>query len=161
MIRHLDMDTIHKELEQVPEYEKQIMLQGVDGQEDPFFGVGRTTTFDNQEEEFVEPIFDMPYINLLMEELNMFRTRLMKMDPNTCYSWHRDKTPRIHIPVVTHQNCQFVLAEKDWDINSASQSRHMEVGKIHRIDTTRLHTAFNGSDITRVHIVGCINATSH
>ena len=27
MIRHLDMDTIHKELEQVPEYEKQIMLQ--------------------------------------------------------------------------------------------------------------------------------------
>ena len=161
MIKHLDMEKIHKELKQIPEYEKQIMLQGVEGQRDPFFGIGRTTSFDYFEEEFNEPLFDMPYINLIMDELNMFRTRLMKMEPHTCYSWHRDKTPRIHIPIITHQNCQFVLAEKDWDVNSESKSKHLHAGEVHYIDTTRLHTAFNGSDITRVHIVGCVYATSH
>lgn len=153
----LDMDRINAELRQIPEYDSQIMLQGVPGQKDPFFGIGRTEDFEWDEDEFVEPLFDMPYINKIMNELKMFRTRLMKMKPRTCYSWHRDKTQRIHIPIITHQNCQFVLAEKDWDLNSISESKFLNVGKAHYIDTTRLHTAFNGSSITRIHIVGCVN----
>ena len=64
----IDMDKINAELKQVPEYDKQIMLQGVQGQKDPFFGVGRTEDFEWEEDEFIMPLFDMPYTNQIRSE---------------------------------------------------------------------------------------------
>ena len=55
-----DIDKILSELEKLPEYKGQIMLQSPLGISDPFLGIGRTTEFNYKEIDFLSFIFDMP-----------------------------------------------------------------------------------------------------
>ena len=72
------------------------------------------------------------------------RIRLMRLKPFRCYSWHYDTTPRIHIPLITSKQC-FLVVEQE--------SKHLECGNIWWVDTTKYHTAVNGSDRERYHLV--------
>ncbi len=144
----IDIDHILLELEKLPEYDKQIMLQSPDGVSDPFLGIGRTTEFDYEEKDFCVPTFDLPYTNQVIRDLNMFRTRVMRMRKQTCYSYHQDKTPRVHIPVVTNESCFFVYEDR--------VVRCPANGDAYYVDTTKRHTFVNASVHDRIHIVGCV-----
>ena len=150
----LNLDRIKKELEVLPDMTdiKQIGLQGTHDNLDPFLSVGKMNkwTHGYNETDFVVPIFDMPYINSIMEDLKMFRTRIMILKPSQCYTYHRDYTKRIHIPVITNKSC-FIIENK--------QVKHLPAdGNYYIIDTTKMHTALNGSrnNDNRIHIVGGI-----
>jgi len=132
-------------------------LQGVTEDQDIFYGIGSVFDFNHnnkecseQEKDFKIPLFDMPYINSIMEKYNMYRTRLMRQTEVMCYTYHQDFSSRIHIPVVTNENCLFILEDKIHRLNSD--------GTVYWVDTTKKHTAVNASRKNRYHIVGCVNA---
>ena len=132
-------------------------LQGIEKDQDIFYGIGSTSEFMHndkkpreQEKDFKIPLFDMPYINSIIEKYNMYRTRLMLQYEVECYTYHQDFSPRIHIPVETNENCLFILEDKIHRLN--------DDGTVYWVDTTKKHTAMNGSRKNRYHIVGCVNA---
>jgi hypothetical protein len=92
------------------------------------------------------------YKNTIIEELvkkyNLFRTRLMWVEPKSCYTLHKDHSTRIHIPLITNPNALFVF-RKGFMFN-------LEVGKIYWTDTRLEHTFANFSEQARLHLVGCI-----
>lgn len=145
----IDIDRILLELEKLPKYDSQIMLQSPAGITDPFLGTGRTTGFDYEENEFCECTFDLPYTNSVIQHLGMFRTRVMRMKMKTCYTYHQDKTPRIHVPLITHKNCFFVYEDRI--------VRCPANGTAYYINTRKSHTFVNSWNQERIHIVGCVN----
>ena len=150
----LYIEKIKKELQILPEMTnmKQIGLQGTKDNLDPFASVGNMNKWnhDYDETDFVVPIFDLPYINSIMKDLKMFRTRVLILRPYECYSYHRDYTKRIHIPVITNKS-SFIVEDR--------QLKHLPAdGNYYVVDTTKMHTALNGSrnNEDRLHIVGGI-----
>ncbi len=144
-----DLDRIKKELETLPEYGKQLYLQGHSKDMDPIEGAGKGYEIDNIEHTYNVPLFDLPYVNAIMDEHGLLRTRLMKMKPKACYLWHADLTKRLHIPIVTHEHC-FLLVDND-------RIHLPATGEAYVVDTTQFHTALNCSkDCIRTHIVGAI-----
>ena len=148
----LDIQKILNELKLLPEYDKQIMLQGVNSKAYHSYGTGRLDDIDNSvkewEQDFKEFLFpELEYVNFTLKKLNMTRTRVMKMAPKTCYSYHRDQCRRFHIPMITNEKCFFVVADE--------VIRLPADGNYYVIDTTKLHTFVNASFEDRIHIVGC------
>lgn len=102
------------------------------------------------EETYIYPIFDLPVINEYMEKYNMFRTRIMVSLPRTTLTWHRDYTPRIHIPITSNPNA-FILVK--------DRLEHLKVGNCYWVNTMCQHTAINcDSKDARIHIVGCVQS---
>jgi len=150
----IDIDKILLELEILPEYDTQISLQTVEGCDDYNYGTGKLTTLsDNKEKDFVIPLFDMPYTNAILTDLGMYRTRVMRMHRITCYSYHKDSTKRIHIPLITNDKCFMIIDDE--------VIRYPADGNYYVVDTTKMHTAINGSWEERIHIVGCIDDKLH
>ena len=148
----LDIQKILNELKLLPEYDNQIMLQGVNSTADHSYGTGRLDDIDNSvkewEQDFKEFLFpELEYVNFILKKLNMTRTRVMKMAPKTCYSYHQDPSKRVHIPLITNEKCFFVVADE--------VIRLPADGNYYVIDTTKLHTFVNASFEDRIHIVGC------
>ena len=148
----LDIQKILNELKLLPEYDEQIMLQGINSKADHSYGTGRLDDVDNSvkewEQDFKEFLFpELEYVNFILKKLNMTRTRVMKMAPKTCYSYHQDPSKRVHIPLITNEKCFFVVADE--------VIRLPADGNYYVIDTTKLHTFVNASFEDRIHIVGC------
>jgi len=148
----IDLDKIKDELKLLPKFNLlcQICLQGMEEfNADPYFGVGSGKSYKPYKEiDFIYPNFDIPYINSIIEELNMYHTRVLLLKPKVCYSIHNDRSKRIHIPVYTNEKC-WVIVNKE--------IMHLPAdGNYYEIDTTQQHTALNGSWEDRIHIVGCI-----
>jgi hypothetical protein len=143
-----DLKKIISELNSLPKFDSQICLQGITPDSDPFSGIGKSNNLKGGDEnKFIYKLFDLPYINNIIDELKLFRTRVLKLRPKTCYTFHRDYTPRIHIPVITNPKCFMVLETKvEW---------YPADGNYYKIDTTRYHTFVNASLEERIHIVGC------
>jgi len=147
-VASIDIDRILLELKKLPKYETQIGLQSVKGIDDPFYATGRITEKEHEETDFTEFLFDMPYLNSILKEHNVYRARVMKMKERTCYTYHQDLTKRLHIPLITNENC-FLLLDK--------QAVHLPAdGSVYIVDTTKFHTAINASLEDRIHIIGCL-----
>ena len=143
-----DLELIKKELATLPEYDTQLYLQGDTPDMIADEPIKNYLLVDETENDFWVPLFDIPYINSILKENNLVRTRIMKMKPKTCYYWHHDKTKRLHIPIQTHEHC-FLLLDND--------RIHLPAdGTAYEVDTTVNHTALNCSKIDRIHIVGVI-----
>jgi len=146
----IDIDKILCELSDLPHYETQISLQTVAGCNDPSYGTGRLTELSHEETDFVIPLFpNLVYTNGVIDTLGMHRTRLMRMKPSRCYSYHQDPTKRIHIPLITNENCFMVIND--------IVSRYPADGSYYLVDTTQRHTFINASSEERIHIVGCVS----
>lgn len=80
------------------------------------------------------------------------RTRIFAIDPMSVgYTPHRDTTFRIHIPIVTDIGNNFYSYDPD-----EQQCEFMPAdGSIYLVDTKKVHTFKNLSNIKRIHIVGC------
>lgn len=143
-----DLEIIKREIDSLPKYDNQLYLQGSSKDMDPFQPtIGQNYLIvDKNEISYNIPLFDIPYINNILKENDLVRTRIMKMKPKTCYYWHADKTKRLHIPVYTHAHC-FLLVDED--------RIHLPAdGTAYVVNTTKNHTALNCSKIDRIHIVG-------
>lgn len=147
-----DIEKILDELKHLPKYNEQIMLQGVRSDADPSHGTGRLDDINNTvqewEQDFKEFLFpELEYTNSILKDLNMTRTRVMNMAPQTCYSYHQDPSKRVHIPLITNEKCFFIVADE--------VIRLPADGNYYVIDTTKMHTFVNASFDHRIHIVGC------
>jgi|TARA_B110000908_G_scaffold58797_1_gene71475 hypothetical protein len=142
----IDIERILFELESLPEYDTQLSLQITD---DGNSGEGKLANLHNTEKDFNVFAYHLPYTNSILSELGMYRARLMKMKPKTCYSYHQDPTMRMHIPLVTNDHC-FIIVN---DI----LHRYPADGSNYLVDTTKMHTAVNASREVRIHIVGCVD----
>ena len=144
-----DLELIKKELNTLPEYDTQLYLQGDTPDMIADEPIKNYLLVDETEKDFWVPLFDIPYINSIMKDNNLVRTRIMKMKPKTCYYWHHDKTKRLHIPIQTHEHC-FLLLDND--------RIHLPAdGTAYEIDTRLNHTALNCSKIDRIHIGGVLH----
>lgn len=142
----IDIDHILLEIESLPEYKTQLSLQvTADGNS----GEGKLENLNHTEKDFNLFAYDLPYTNSILTWLGMYRSRLMKMKPKTCYSYHWDPTKRMHIPIITNENNFFVIDDE--------VSRYPADGSYYLIDTTKKHTFVNASFENRLHIVGCVD----
>ena len=104
--------------------------------------------FFNHQMDLVQIIYKNTIIEELVTKYNLFRTRLMWVEPKSCYTIHKDHSTRIHVPIITNPGALFVF-RKGFMFN-------LEAGKIYWTDTTLEHTFANFSEHPRLHLVGCI-----
>ena len=126
---------------------KQVGLQFKDI-EDPWASAvgtskGNELTYTNLNSIFKDTIFEE-----LINQYKLKRTRLMWVSPMTCYSMHKDSTPRIHIPMITNPECYFVFQQ--------GIVQHLPLGYVYWVDTTKKHTFMNCSAYPRLHLVGVV-----
>jgi hypothetical protein len=77
----------------------------------------------------------------------VYRTRIMMAREKGCYSIHRDYSPRLHLPLITNKQCNFLFTDP-------LAMYHMPVdGRTMWVDTRLPHTFFNGSVEKRLHLV--------
>jgi len=144
----VDIEKILLELELLPEYDNQIMLQTVEGH-DHTYGTGKLIYLNHKEKDFNHFCFpELKYTNKILNDLGMVRSRVMKMKFKSCYTYHQDPTQRIHIPLITNENCFMIIDDELF--------RYPADGNYYIVDTTKKHTFVNASLQERIHIVGCI-----
>ena len=142
----IDLQKIKDEIKTLPQWKEQICLQGTKTIKDYFVGTGKAIDLPEKEIEFIYPLFDIPYINSIIKNFNLYRVRLMNLKSKTCYSYHKDQCKRFHIPIITNENCFFIVDEKI--------VRCPADGNYYIIDTTKKHTAVNASFEDRIHLLG-------
>ena len=128
----------------------QICLQGVNKFIDPYYGSRSMKEVDSEftEYDFSVNLFpDMEYTNSLIGDLGIKRTRIMRMKPKTCLSYHYDRTWRVHVPLITNSKC-FLLID--------GTAYHVPADGAYKVNTTKYHTAINASFEARTHLVGII-----
>jgi hypothetical protein len=131
---------------------RQCGIQYITG-EDPFTSATGKLRSDTIETEYnvINPLFQGTIFEELIKEHNLFRTRLMWAGTKSCYSLHKDKTQRLHIPLITNDQCLFVFPED-------SKFIYLPSGYAYIVDTTRTHSFCNFSQRSRLHLVGCIGS---
>jgi hypothetical protein len=82
----------------------------------------------------------------LFEKYPFGRMRLMKLTGRTCMSLHSDLEKRIHIPILTNENCLMIVDD---------EIIHMPAdGNAYLVNTTKRHTALNSNkDFDRIHLL--------
>ena len=80
-------------------------------------------------------------------EVPVYRTRIMLSRPKSCYSIHRDYSPRLHLPMVTNNQCYFLFTNPEKMIHMPAD------GRTYWVDTRNNHTFLNGSLMDRLHLV--------
>jgi hypothetical protein len=98
------------------------------------------------------PNFAGTYFEHVHEELckrfPIGRTRVLSKGLYNCNSWHRDPEPRLHIPVIANPGSLFVVNH---------HVTHLPAdGSVYFTDTRAYHTALNGGETHRVHVVAAL-----
>lgn len=98
------------------------------------------------------PLFSGTYLEEVHSELTkrfpIGRVRVLSKGLYNCNSWHRDPEPRLHIPVISNPGSLFVVNH---------HVTHLPAdGSVYFTDTRGYHTALNGGDNHRVHIVAAL-----
>ena len=127
---------------------KQVGLQCKD-LEDPWASAVGTSKGDELAYTTLNPFFKDTIFEEVINKYNLIRTRLMWVSPMTCYSIHKDSTPRIHIPMITNPECYFVF--------KAGIIQHMPAGFVYWTNTVHQHTFMNCSNTPRLHLIGVVN----
>jgi len=97
----------------------------------------------------LNPFFKNTIFESLINEFKLARSRLMWVGPFACYSMHKDTTARIHIPLITNQECYFVFKQ--------GLISHLSLGNAYWVDTTVPHTFMNCYETPRLHLVGVVD----
>jgi len=84
----------------------------------------------------------------LTKRFDIGRMRVLSKGLYNCNSWHRDPEPRLHIPIVTNPGSLFLVNH---------HATHLPAdGSVYFTDTRGYHTALNGGESHRVHIVAAL-----
>lgn len=97
--------------------------------------------------DYLKGTYTEEVIEQLKDEYKVVRGRYMMLNMKTCLTYHYDETPRLHIPLVTDDNCFMVIDDKVC---------RLPYGNTYHVDTTKKHTALNASKILRTHLVFCL-----
>jgi len=116
--------------------------------EDPWKSVVGKSQGNEFQYSIINPFFKDTIFETLIKKYNLNRTRLMWVNPKSCYSLHVDKTPRIHIPLITNPECYFLF--------NPGGIVHLPINSVWWVDTTTQHTFLNCSDQPRLHLVGVV-----
>ena len=156
IIDTVNIDKINKELSTL-DYDSTYALQGVNATDSVFKHIMPANKLVNAWErsapgltadQLVNFHFNLPYINSLLLKYNVGYARVMILNSKECYTYHKDKTKRIHIPIETNENNFFVMNDKVFRLPAD--------GSVYEVDTTNIHTFVNASIIKRRHIVGTV-----
>ena len=95
------------------------------------------------------PAFEGTYFEEVHQRLSAIctigRMRVLSKGLYNCNSWHRDPEPRLHIPITTNPGSLFIVNH---------HATHLPAdGSVYFTDTRGYHTAINGGETQRVHIV--------
>jgi hypothetical protein len=77
----------------------------------------------------------------------VYRARIMLAREKGCYSIHKDYSPRLHLPLVTNTQCNFLITDPMVMFHLPAD------GRTTWVDTTKPHTFMNGSTEKRLHLV--------
>lgn len=106
-------------------------------------GKGDELTYTNLNQFFKDTVFEE-----VINKYNLIRTRLMWVSPMTCYSMHKDTTPRVHIPMITNPECYFIFKK--------NIIQYMPAGFVYWTNTVHQHTFMNCSNTPRLHLIGAV-----
>jgi hypothetical protein len=115
---------------------------------DIWLGATERTQIKSKYFFLTNPFFHNSEFENILKKYKLFRTRLLWLNSQSCYSMHFDDTPRIHIPLITNEDSFIVF--------KTGIVEHLEVGKVYWVDTRETHTAINGGEKPRLHLVGCV-----
>jgi len=120
--------------------------------DDTYDEVAREDIVDEAAYSELVPMFRGTYFEVVHRELNsrftIGRTRLLMKDIYNCNSWHRDPEPRLHIPIVANPGSLFVVN---------NHCTHLPAdGSVYFTDTRGYHTAMNGGEHQRLHLVAAL-----
>lgn len=105
------------------------------------------TQFNEFNPKFAGTYFEEVH-NELAKRFPIGRTRVLSKGLYNCNSWHRDPEPRLHIPVTTNPGSLFIVNH---------HVTHLPAdGSVYFTDTRGYHTALNGGETRRVHIVAAL-----
>lgn len=96
----------------------------------------------------INPIFKGSLIEDIINRYKLSRTRLVWLGPLSNYGYHKDLTPRIHIPLLTNNECFFIFDN--------DEICRLPVGGIYKVDTTKNHGYVNLSRGYRLHLFGVV-----
>ena len=125
--------------------------------DDSYAEVPRDTMVDESAYSEFNPLFANTYLEQVYEQLIALfpigRMRVLGKDPYNCNSWHRDPEPRLHIPIITNPGSLFIVNH---------HCTHLPAdGSVYFTDTRGYHTALNGGEDSRVHIVAALPYARH
>ena len=84
----------------------------------------------------------------LKKNFKIGRIRILLKEPRSTLSWHRDPEPRIHIPIYTNPGALFIVNH---------HCTHLPAdGSVYFTDTRGYHTALNGGEDSRTHLVATL-----
>lgn len=120
--------------------------------DDSYEEVAREQLVDEAAYTELVPGFEGTYLAEVVEALRTVatvgRVRINLKQPFNANSWHRDPEPRIHVPIHTNPGCLFVVNH---------HCTHLPAdGHAYFTDTRGYHTALNGGDTPRVHLVAAV-----
>ena len=114
---------------------------------EPYIDESRYTLFNEK--------LNDTYFRYVYEKINEFfeigRCRVIKMPQRTTLSWHRDPEKRLHIAIKTNHGARMFIEHTGYHIPAD--------GNIYVTDNTKYHTAINGGEEDRIHLVATVLVT--
>ena len=86
--------------------------------------------------------------DLLSQHFRLGRVRILKLDSRSSLSYHRDPEARLHIPIITNPGALMIVDKNAYHMKAT--------GAVYYVNTTKYHTALNGGNQPRVHLVATI-----
>lgn len=158
-----DVDALIRETERAQrewgfgEDRRQLCLTSRPGAQEPLrdgegnlLGRGAETDFTVFNREFEGTVFEDIYRTV---PYRLGRVRLMALPPRSCYSFHQDSEPRLHIAIVTNPQAFLLL---DAGGNNLKRLHLPADGRLWWVDTRKIHSAMNAGEELRVHLVASI-----
>ena len=147
-------------INKIPYEQNQISLQHRSGVADLNDGIKRGETFWYNKEagqtdmefcNFYEKIQNEYIVECLKKlPFKVYRTRIMVLEPQTCYPLHYDKAIRLQIPIDTAENQGRFVFESGELLN-------LEEGSVYVLNTTERHSAINFNKYKkRTHLISCL-----
>lgn len=97
--------------------------------------------------QFKNTLFEAVY-TALNDRFVLGRVRLMRIQQHVCMGWHTDTTDRLHYPIITNPHCRMLIEN---ELMHIPQNEWWIAFTKHNY-----HTAFNASQIDRIHLVASI-----
>lgn len=128
---------------------------------------GEVVMHDNAFNHFnayaTQSYFYTVWTRMLAELGSIYRMRLIKLPPRSCLSFHEDFHVRYHVPIQTNAACFHFVNEAGFMPMALGgdlvrvvgmSTYHMRAdGTVYRLDTEKKHTAYNGGNKDRIHLV--------
>lgn len=160
----IDLDRLAQEAEKLawdPEtrlFRNQTSVQNSDGGEDYLEGTGSKPGMTDDRWNNLRSDLHGTWWETFFSSLPwpVYRTRVMIMEPRSCYSIHSDTSPRLHIAIKTRPQAKFLFTDPPELLHIPSD------GFIWWVDTRCEHTAINASLEHRWHLLmSLVNTPDH